>query len=94
MAMRESLRKNHVLHGSSARKVRDLAHWFSVMNWTDDHQLEALIGELEGLANRPTAKKRKRDTQPIDSVLTDIIALTYDNARAVLEPSRLDALEL
>jgi hypothetical protein len=64
------------------------------MNWTDDRQLEALIGELEGLARRPTSAKRKRDPQPIESVLTDIIALTYDNARAVLEPSRLDALEL
>jgi hypothetical protein len=92
--MRESLRKNRALHGSSARKVRDLARWFGVMNWTDDRQLEALIGELEGLARPARGKKRKRDPEPIDSVLTDIIALTYDNARAVLEPSRLDALEL
>ena len=94
LAVRDSLRKNHALHGSSARKVHDLAHWFTAMNWTDDTQLEALIGELEGLAKLPTSKKRKRDVQPIDSVLSDIIALTYDNARAVLEPSRLDALEL
>ena len=93
-AVRESLRKNHALHGSSARKVRDLARWFGAMNWTDDRQLEVLIGELHGLASRPSSKKRKRDPEPIDAVLSDIIALTYDNARAVLEPSRMAALEL
>jgi hypothetical protein len=64
------------------------------MNWTDDRQLEALIGELQALASRPTSKKRKRDPEPIDSVLGDIIALTYSGARAVLEPSRMAALEL
>jgi hypothetical protein len=75
-------------------KVRDLAQWFSAMNWTEDRQLETLIGELEGLAKRPTSKKRKRDPGPIDSVLSDIITLTCDNARAALEPSRMAALEL
>ena len=63
-------------------------------HWTDDRQLEALIGELQELASRPTSKKRKRDPEPIDSVLGDIIALTYDSARTVLEPSRMAALEL
>jgi hypothetical protein len=94
VAIRDSLRKNRALHGSSARKVRDLAQWFSAMNWTDDRQLEALIGELESLARRPTSKKRKRDPAPIDSVLSDIIELTYASAGSVLEPSRMAALEL
>jgi len=93
-AIRESLRKNQALHGSSARKVRDLARWFGAMNWTDDRQLEALIDELQNLASRPASKKRKRDPEPVDTVLSDIIALTYDNARAMLEPSRMAALEL
>jgi hypothetical protein len=94
MTLRESLRKNHALRGSSARKVRDLSKWFAAMNWTDDRQLEALIGELQGLADRPASHKRKRDPEPIDSVLTDIIQLTHDRARTLLEPSRFDALEL
>jgi len=94
VAIRESVRRNQALHGSSARKVRDLARWFAAMNWTNDRQLEALIGELQALASRPTSKRRKRDPEPLDAVLTDILALTVDNARAVLEPSRLDALEL
>jgi hypothetical protein len=94
VAIRDSLRKNRSLHGSSARKVRDLAQWFAAMNWTDDRQLEALIGELESLARRPTSKKRKRDPGPIDSVLSDIIDLTYSSAGSVLEPSRMAALEL
>jgi len=94
VAIRNSLRKNRALHGSSARKVRDLAQWFAAMNWTDDRQLETLIGELESLARRPLSKKRKRDPGPIDSVLSDIIALTYSSAESVLEPSRMAALEL
>jgi hypothetical protein len=94
VAIRDSLRKNRALHGSSARKVRDLAQWFAAMNWTDDRQLETLIGELESLAKRPTSKKRKRDPGPIDSVLSDIIDLTYASAGSVLEPSRMAALEL
>ena len=64
------------------------------MDWQGDEQLEALVRELEQLASMPTRKKRKRDPGPIESVLTDIIALTYDNARAALEPSRMAALEL
>ena len=73
------------------------------MNWQDDRQLETLVGELEALASRPASKKRKRDPGPIKDVLQDIIALTYDDGpndpytghlRAVLEPSRFDALEL
>jgi hypothetical protein len=63
-------------------------------HWTHDRQLEALIGELQGLASQPTSKKRKRDPEPIDGVLSDIIALTYQHARATLEPSRMAALEL
>jgi hypothetical protein len=38
VAIRDSLRKNRALHGSSARKVRDLTQWFSAMNWTDDRR--------------------------------------------------------
>jgi chromosome segregation ATPase len=34
VAIRESLRKNRALHGSSARRVRDLAQWFTVMSVT------------------------------------------------------------
>jgi hypothetical protein len=93
MMLRESLRKNRALRGSSARKVRDLSKWFTAMNWTDDQQLERLIGELQGLANRPSSHKRKRDPEPIDHVLTDIIRFTHDKARTLLEPSRFDALE-
>jgi hypothetical protein len=63
-------------------------------HWTDDRQLETLIGELEGLARGPANKNRKRDPEPIDGVLSDIIALTYSSAQAVLEPSRMAALEL
>jgi hypothetical protein len=56
--------------------------------------IESLVRELEQLASSLTSKKRKRDPGPIDQVLGDIIALTYADARALAEPSRMGALEL
>ncbi len=93
-AIRASLQKHNALRGSSARKARDLARWFGAMNWTGDDQLEVLVHELEQLATAPTTKKRKRNPVPIDQVLGDIISLTYAQARAAAEPSRMAALEL
>jgi len=92
-AIRESLRKHHYLPGGSARRVRQLARWFRLMNWQSDKQLEALLGEMESLANRPHGGK-KADPGPIDQVLGDIIDLCYADARALSEPHRMAALEL
>ncbi len=93
-ALRSSLQKNQALRGSSARKARNLCRWFALMNWTGDDQLEVLIRELERLATSPMPRTRKRDPEPIDQVLGDIIALTNAEARAALEPNRMAALEL
>ncbi len=92
-AIRESLQKHHYLPGASARRVRQLARWFRLMNWQSDKQLEALLGEMESLANRPNGGK-KADPGPIDQVLGDIIELCYADARALSEPHRMAALEL
>lgn len=92
-AIRASLQKHRALHGASAKKARELARWFRLMNWQSDQQLEVLLGELEDLAGRPTGKA-KRDPGPIDQVLGDIVALCYADARALAEPHRMAALEL
>lgn len=92
-AIRASLQKHRYLPGASAKRARDLARWFRLMNWQSDQQLEALIGELESLASRPAGKK-KSDPGPIDQVLGDIIELCYADARALLEPHRMAALEI
>lgn len=92
-AMRASLQKHHYLHGASAKRARELACWFKVMNWQSDQQLETLIAELEQLASQPTGK-RKRDPGPLDQVLGDIIDLCYADARMLAEPHRMGALEL
>jgi hypothetical protein len=91
-AIRASLQKHQALRGASARRARNLCKWFTFMNWTGDEQLERLITELEQLATAPS--KGKRDPQPIDQVLGDIIAATYSNARELAEPNRMAALEL
>jgi len=96
-AIRASLQKHQYLPGSSAKRARDLARWFRLMNWQSDRQLESLIAELEGLASRPAAKK-KRDPKgtsgAIDQVLGDIIEFCYADARSLTEPHRMGALEL
>jgi hypothetical protein len=93
-AIRASLQKHQALRGPSARKVRELCQWYSMMNWQGDDQLEALVGELEQLATAPAGRNRKRDPTPIDQVLSDIVALTYADARALAEPNRMAGLEL
>jgi len=93
LALRTSLQKHQALRGSSARRVRNLRKWFALMNFTGDEQLEHLIGELHQLATSPVSKG-KRDPKPIDRVLGDIIALTYDRARELAEPNRMAGLEL
>lgn len=93
IAIRDSLRKHGTLRGASAKRARELARWVPLMNWQDDRQLAALIAELERLASRP-AGRRKPDPGPITDILGDIITLTQAGARALIEPHRLDALEV
>ena len=94
-AIRASLRKHGVLHGASAKRARELARWFRLMNWQSDHELEGLLGELERLAGQPRPSGRKpRDTGQLDQVLGDIVELCYADARALAEPHRMGALEL
>ena len=92
-AIRASLAKHQYLPGASAKRARELARWFRLMNWQSDKQMEALIGELESLASRPAARK-KANHGPIDQVLGDIIEICYADARALSEPHRMAALEL
>lgn len=92
-AIRTSLEQHQALRGASAKRARELVRWFRLMSWRSDQDLEALLAELERLASKPTGKA-KRDPGPIGDVLGDIIALTYADARAIAEPSRMAALEL
>jgi len=92
-AIRTSLEQHHALRGASAKRARELARWFRLMNWQSDAELEALLDELEHLASRPTSK-RKRDPGPIDDVLGDIISCCYADAHELATPDRMRALEL
>jgi hypothetical protein len=92
-ALRDSLREHQALRGGAARRARELARWFRLMQWQSDPQLEALLAELERLATQPV-RRRKRDPQPIDAVLGEIVERCYAGARALAEPHRMAALEL
>jgi hypothetical protein len=92
-AIRASLQKHQYLHGSSAKRARELARWFRLMCWQSDEQLEGLLDELERLAGERRARK-KHDLKEIDGVLRDIVDLCYADARELAEPHRMAALEL
>lgn len=93
VAIRASLQKHQYLPGASAKRARDLARWFKLMNWRSDTQLDTLIAELESLASRPKARQKPK-VGPLDQVLDDIVELCYADARALAEPHRMGALEL
>ena len=92
-AIQTSLQQHHALRGASAKRTRELVHWFRLMNWQSDAELDALLDELEHLASRPTGK-RKRDPGPIDEVLGDIIDRCYADTRELAAPHRMGALEI
>jgi hypothetical protein len=92
--IRASLQKHGALRGTSAKKARQLGAWFRLVNWQNDTELEQLVTELERLASAPSGKNRKRDPQPIDRVLGEIIEMTYAAASSAAEPTRMGALEL
>ncbi len=92
-ALRASLQQHRTLPGGSVKRVRELSRWFRLMNWQSDEQLAQLVAELERLA-QIQGGKRKRDIGSLNEVLGDIIALCYADARALVEPNRMAALEV
>jgi hypothetical protein len=92
-AIRAALQKHGRLPGGSARRARELARWFRLMNWQDDTDLDALFTELEHLTTRRTGRTR-RDPAALDEVLGDIVDRCYADAKALTESHRMAALEL
>jgi hypothetical protein len=95
VTMHEALVKNDYLPGTTAKKARNMARWFRLMNFQSDKELEQLITSLERLAAKPAGKKRRMaGSGEVKAVLDDIIELCYRDAQALTQPSRLTALEL
>ncbi len=92
-AIQAALQKHGRLPGGSARRARELARWFRLMNWQGDAELDALLAELERLAARGAGRTRP-DPAALDEVLGDIVARCYADARALTEAHRMAALEL
>lgn len=94
VAIHEALAKNEYLPGATARKARSMAHWFRLMNFQSDGELEQLVTRLEQLAKTGAGKKRTAEGGQVKQVLDDIIELCYRDAQNLAAPSRLNALEL
>src|SRR5215210_1092307 len=95
VAIHEALTKNEYLPGATARKARGMAHWFRLMNFQSDAELEQLVTRLEQLAATGAGKKRRKaEGSQVKQVLDQIIDLCYRDAQALARPSRLGALEL
>ena len=94
-AMHEALQKHDFLPGATAKKARQLAEWFRLMNFQSDKELDQLLGQLEQLAAKPSRQtKRRASNATVKAVLDDIIQLCYRDAHALSQPNRLAALEL
>jgi len=95
VAMQEALQKHDFLPGATAKKARNLARWFRLMNFQSDAELEELLGNLEQLAAKPTGKsKRRASNAAVKEALDNIIQLCYRDAHELAQPNRLAALEL
>jgi len=95
VAIHEALTKNDFLPGATAKKAKGMAHWFRLMNFQSDAELESLVTRLEQLAVTGAGKKKRTaDNEQVKRVLDDIIEMTYRDAQALAAPSRLNALEL
>ncbi|MCI0338543.1 MAG: hypothetical protein L0226_13285 [Acidobacteria bacterium] len=95
VAMQEALQKHDFLPGATAKKARHLAHWFRLMNFQSDSELEQLLTGLESLAAKSKGKnKRGASNAAVREVLDDIIQLCYRDAHELAQPNRLAALEL
>ncbi|HEX8069312.1 MAG TPA: hypothetical protein VF546_05140 [Pyrinomonadaceae bacterium] len=93
--MHEALAQKEFLPGATAKKARNMARWFRLMNFQSDDELERLVVSLERLAAKPDSrKKRMAESASVKAVLDDIIELTYRDAQALTQPSRMTALEL
>ncbi|MGI8567325.1 MAG: hypothetical protein ACR2LZ_12680 [Pyrinomonadaceae bacterium] len=94
VAIHEALAKNEYLPGATAKKACNMAHWFRLMNFQSDTDLEKLITRLEQLAVTGAGKKRTAGNGQVKGVLDNIIELCYRDANALAQPTRLGALEL
>jgi len=95
VAMREAMQKHDFLPGATAKKARNLAHWFRLMNFQSDAELEQLLNDLEQLAAKPTGKgKRRASNTAVKEALDEIVQLCYRDAHELTQPNRLAALEL
>ena len=94
VAMQEALQKHDFLPGATAKKARNLAQWFRLMNFQTDAELDQLLGDLEKLSTRPEGKNKRRSSNAaVKSVLDDIVQLCYREAHEIGQPNRLAALE-
>lgn len=90
-AIRQALSEGHL----EAKKVTEMARLYRLLNFRSEPELDALISEMETLTKQAQrAGKRKRQDEPIDRVLDEIIKETYAGARTLTERTRAGAIQL
>jgi hypothetical protein len=95
VAIQEALQKHDFLPGATAKRARNMARWFRLMNFQSDGELEQLLGNLEQLAAKPAEKsKRRASNAEVNEVLEEIVQLCYQDAHELAQPNRLAALEI
>lgn len=89
--MSERLQDARFVPGSLAKRARQMCEWYSLMNFTGDDSLEAVLTKLREAARR---EAKQRSPEEMRNALNDILRATTIQSRKLLDEDRLSALEL
>lgn len=89
--MSERMKDAKFVPGSLAKRARQMCEWYSLMNFTGDTSLEAVLNKLEDAAGREV---KRRSPEEMRTALNDLLRLTSIQSKKLLDEDRLSALEL
>ena len=89
--MAEKLKGSQFVPGSLAKRARQMCEWYSLMNFTGDDSLEAVLAKLGTAAGR---EAKLRSPEEMRTALNDLLRMTTVQSKKLLDEDRLSALEL
>lgn len=89
--MAEKLNNAKFVPGGTAKRAREMYHWFKLMNFTGDTEVEEVLSELNKIASRDA---KTRTTSEMKDAINAVVIATSKRARKLLKVEQLDALEL
>lgn len=91
MEMSERMKDAKFVPGSLAKRARQMCEWYSLMNFTGDDSLEAVLAKLGTAVGR---EAKLRSPEEMRTALNDLLRMTTVQSKKLLDEDRLSALEL